>query len=1220
MSSTKLSAFCDKVLEIGWLLAVIITPLFFNIWSDRVFEPDKLTTLRTVALIMAAVWLVKLIEERSSGRRVIEISWRTPLVLPTLFMVVVYIISTILSVTPRVSLFGSYQRLQGTYTTLSYIVVFFIILQELRTDEQVDRLITVVILNSLPISLYGFLQRNGLDPLPWGGDVTKRIASNMGNAIFVAAYLIMAALPTLARVLQAFRSILTDEDTGMADVLRAAAYIFIFLVQVIAIWYTQSRGPQMGLLAGLGIWMFLGLLALQRAAQREQPFRPDDLKRDLGRGLAFGLGSLAAAGAAAAALYFAGKALAGPESSLPQWIAMGGAVLAFVGIWMGFIVNRRGWRWLWVSALLIAVLFSAGFLAINLVEPIHEWSGQQPWLGRLDDVLQAEGGTGKVRSLLWEQALDLVTPHEPIEYPQTWERALAPDVSPESVEEYDPIEEGRDWRPDPLNAIRPLVGYGPESMFFAANRFYPPLLGRYEKRTSSGDRAHNETMDTLVITGLLGFSAYLWMFGSLFYFGLRWLGFLPQDWRRIVFFVLLVLGPVATMAIVLPATGPHFFGLAIPVGIVGGLFLYLIVYAISLYWEPKAVVEIHPRFIMLVGLLSAVAAHLIEINFGIAIASTRTTFWAFAAVIAVMGMGLIRERSEEPQRQERTNRRKRRRRRSKSAGLDLPSWVAPTLAVSIVGGFIFGTLVFDFIGNNKEKLTQPLLIIWRSLTTLPFHKDIDTSYGMLMVFGLTWLMSVIVFMAQMVKRGVFDECEDDSLLATGLYSLISLAIGLVFALVMASYLVSLVSMSPRSMDALVGHVTKHLVYYYVFILFTMISGGLALFLGMRRSPSRIAQPWGAVALIVLSVLVGYTAVKTNLNPIRADVIYKQGSFFRQSDRPDMALQYDQAAIDLDPRQDQYYLYQAMDLQRLIWSLKDAVQQQQVLNNFGLVALQAQALNPLATDHSANLARVYQTWWQLAKTPEEREEKADLALYYHNAATKLSPNNVLLWNQWAQFLISIGEFEAAEEKIERSLEIDERFVETWIVKANLYASQNAITKTIQTYERVLEINPNKSDVWLRVGDAYMYQGLITDAIESYEQALEIKPRLRDAWLRLGDANMRRNELEEAARAYERALALNSEQAQVWRVLGSIYAQLNRPGEAIAALQRALELAPDSSDAWDTHRMLAVMYSQLGQNDAALEHAQAALDLAPEGQQSNLQALVEQLQASSEPEGD
>jgi len=102
MNSTKLGAFCDKVLEIGWLLAVIITPLLFNVYSSRVFEPDKLTTLRTVAVIMAAVWLVKWIEERASGQHETGFTWRTPLVFPTFFTVVVYLLSTLLSVTPRV--------------------------------------------------------------------------------------------------------------------------------------------------------------------------------------------------------------------------------------------------------------------------------------------------------------------------------------------------------------------------------------------------------------------------------------------------------------------------------------------------------------------------------------------------------------------------------------------------------------------------------------------------------------------------------------------------------------------------------------------------------------------------------------------------------------------------------------------------------------------------------------------------------------------------------------------------------------------------------------------------------------------------------------------------------------------------------------------------------------------------------------------------------------
>src|SRR3990172_8711955 len=152
-NSSRLSALCDKIIEAGWLAAVVLVPLFFNIYSSRVFEPDKLTVLRSIALVMSAAWIVRTIDERftpgesgAKGRRSLAngVNLRTPLIRPTLVLVVVYIIATALSIVPRTSLFGSYQRLQGTYTTFSYIVIFLMILQGMRRRRQLDRLVTAI--------------------------------------------------------------------------------------------------------------------------------------------------------------------------------------------------------------------------------------------------------------------------------------------------------------------------------------------------------------------------------------------------------------------------------------------------------------------------------------------------------------------------------------------------------------------------------------------------------------------------------------------------------------------------------------------------------------------------------------------------------------------------------------------------------------------------------------------------------------------------------------------------------------------------------------------------------------------------------------------------------------------------------------------------------------------------------------------------------------------
>jgi len=49
---TRVAVFCDRVIEAGWLVAAMAVPLFFNIYSSRVFEPHKLTLLRSIALVM----------------------------------------------------------------------------------------------------------------------------------------------------------------------------------------------------------------------------------------------------------------------------------------------------------------------------------------------------------------------------------------------------------------------------------------------------------------------------------------------------------------------------------------------------------------------------------------------------------------------------------------------------------------------------------------------------------------------------------------------------------------------------------------------------------------------------------------------------------------------------------------------------------------------------------------------------------------------------------------------------------------------------------------------------------------------------------------------------------------------------------------------------------------------------------------------------------------
>jgi O-antigen ligase len=536
---TKLSRYCEGLMEAAWLAAIIILPIFFNVYSSRIFEPDKISILRSLVLLILGAWLVKVVEEGSfrlgnmePGESAIKTFFTTPMFFPVLFLIFSYLISTIFSVTPRTSFLGSYQRLQGTYTTFSYLVIFAALLLNIHQRKQVDRLITTIILASVPVALYGFLQRYQLDPIPWGGNVSVRVASNMGNSIFVAAYLIMVFPLTIGRIVEASDAILKDAPNMALHVVKATIYMFIAGIQVFALYMTQSRGPFLGWLASL--FFVILLLSLR-------------------------------------------------------------------------------WRKRWLTFSVIgAALAVAGFLLIlNVKNGPLESMKQSTMLGRFGRILDSESNNALVRKYIWEGAAQLISPHKPIGFP--------------------------DGSMDKLNFLRPLIGYGPESMYVAFNPFYPPMLGQVEKRNASPDRSHNETWDSLVITGLLGFVAYLLVFLSIFYYGLKWLGLIHEENQRIFFYICVFGGGIVGAVLMILWGGMEFFGVGLPFGIAVGMILYFVYIALFGGYETPQNPGEAARALTLIVLIAAVLAHFLEINFGIAIGVTRTYFWVYCGLIILVG-------------------------------------------------------------------------------------------------------------------------------------------------------------------------------------------------------------------------------------------------------------------------------------------------------------------------------------------------------------------------------------------------------------------------------------------------------------------------------------------------------------------------------------------------------------------------------------------------------
>jgi hypothetical protein len=174
---------------------------------------------------------------------------RSYIFLPFMAFIVFYAISVIFSAVPHNSIWGGYDRMQGLYTNASFWIIFMLAAVNIKTREQVQRLISTVIFTSIPIVAYCFIQRLRLDPVPWQQmDPSIRVSATMGNPIFLSAYLIITIPLTIARFVRDIRS-----NKFVAYTL----YGVLAVLQIITVFLSQSRGPMMGMFGSLFIFVLL---------------------------------------------------------------------------------------------------------------------------------------------------------------------------------------------------------------------------------------------------------------------------------------------------------------------------------------------------------------------------------------------------------------------------------------------------------------------------------------------------------------------------------------------------------------------------------------------------------------------------------------------------------------------------------------------------------------------------------------------------------------------------------------------------------------------------------------------------------------------------------------------------------------------------------------------------------------------------------------------------
>ena len=442
----------DAAVEAGCLLAVLSLPLYFSVLAGG-YEQDKAVLLRALACVTAVAWLTGfMLEPRKGGTR----RWNVLLWLGSLVFAVC-VVATLLSVDPRLSLWGSITRQQGLWTRAAYLVFLVAAATRLRTGGQVHRLISALLLGSVPVVTYGFLQQLGYDPVPSSGSPdTLRwpVWSSLGQHVFFGSYLVMVIPFTAGRLLQslpAWQKPAGDWYRKREVLLAGAAIAAVGGSYIAFLGIGILENALFDLLpALLGIYVLVGL-ALGGA-----PHSPA-LERAMSAGYA--------------GLLLAQILVLGFTGTRAAWLGALAAVPVF-----GFLLSRH-LRRPQIARLILAgtVVIGLCLLLLNIpngpLQPLRTMRG----VNRIANITDSGGSEGSAQGRLF-----------------IWQGVGTLERDQPSI--------GGSWG----GPARTLIGYGPETMPWAFSRVFPLKLRQVNSEINTWDRAHNIYLDYLIDSGLLG--------------------------------------------------------------------------------------------------------------------------------------------------------------------------------------------------------------------------------------------------------------------------------------------------------------------------------------------------------------------------------------------------------------------------------------------------------------------------------------------------------------------------------------------------------------------------------------------------------------------------------------------------------------------------------------------------------------------------------------------
>jgi O-antigen ligase len=157
------------------------------------------------------------------------------------------VFSDLLGISFLKSFWGGYERMMGIFTWIHLLTFFFLLINFYKKRKEFLILFDVSIFVSILVSGYGLLQKIGVRPDLILNSGINRLDATIGNAAFLAAYLIFNIFFALFLFLK------------KKDINWRAFYLAVIIFESLILFFTATRGGMIGLVVGFGLFFILNL-------------------------------------------------------------------------------------------------------------------------------------------------------------------------------------------------------------------------------------------------------------------------------------------------------------------------------------------------------------------------------------------------------------------------------------------------------------------------------------------------------------------------------------------------------------------------------------------------------------------------------------------------------------------------------------------------------------------------------------------------------------------------------------------------------------------------------------------------------------------------------------------------------------------------------------------------------------------------------------------------